>query len=362
MIKKAQNCSFSLILPFNLIYMKKKPSLADIAQSLNVSKTLVSMVLNGRGEENGISKDTREKVIARAKELNYQPNMLARSLRLGKTNTIGLIVSDISNPFFSKIIRAVEDALAEYDYNLIVCSTDEDVEKEVRLIKMLEYKQVDGMIISTSMASETDIRKKIRSGIPFVLIDRYLDNPENPYVGTDNYLGAYRLTSHLINNGYKKIVILSHQPTHLSSLKDRKKGYLQALKDHKINPDDRLIIDVPFKNRDRHVFEAMEHLFSEGEPDAVFCLNNSLSLAFLDFCKQKNINIPGRTGLASFDDIDLFRLLPVTVTSVRQEVTEIGKQAVIKLLQEIRKPGSAEEKRVQIPPILHIRESSQKIS
>lgn len=342
--------------------MKKKTSLADIANSLNVSKTLVSMVLNGRGEANGISKDTQERVLAKAREMNYQPNMLARGLRLGKTHTIGLIVSDISNPFFAKIIRAVEDALSSVNYNLIVCSSDENVDKELELIRMLEYKQVDGMIISTTQPSESDIRETIISGIPYVLVDRYLDDLENPFVGTDNFLGAYRLTEHLIENGYRKIVILSHQPTHLSSLKDRKRGYIQALKDHKIPVDDRLIIDVPFQDRDKHVFSEMEQAFEEFTPDAVFCLNNSLSLAFLDFCKQKKVSIPETTALASFDDIDLFRLLPTTVTSVRQEVKEIGKRAVEKLLTEIDKPGSCEENRIQIPPVLNIRESSRKIS
>ena len=126
----------------------KKVSLADIAMALGVSKTLVSMVLNGKGDENGISKKTQERVTELAEEMNYKPNQFARGLRIGRSNTIGLIVSDISNPFYSRLARSVEDAVSESGFNLMICSSDESEEKEMKHIEMLINKQVDGIILS----------------------------------------------------------------------------------------------------------------------------------------------------------------------------------------------------------------------
>lgn len=340
--------------------MKKKTSLADIAASLNVSKTLVSMVLNGRGEENGISKDTREKVLAKAKELNYRPNMLARGLRLGKTHTVGLIVSDISNPFYAKIIRAVEDALNVYNYNLIVCSSDEDLEKERNLIQMLEYKQVDGMIISTSSPGGDDFTSSISTEIPFVLVDRYLSDIQTHYVCTDNFSGAKDLTAHLLDQGYRDIVVLSHHPLHLSSLHDRKKGIKKAYEEFSLEFKDSNLVDVPFNDRYAYVFKEMERLLQKGKPDAVFCLNNSLSIAFLDYCKQKGIKIPEDIAFASYDEIDLFRLLPVPVTSVMQPVEGIGQKAVDLLFTQINNSEVIPFQELQLEPTLNIRASSKK--
>ncbi|NCD42355.1 MAG: LacI family transcriptional regulator [Bacteroidia bacterium] len=340
--------------------MRKKTSLADIAQSLDVSKTLVSMVLNGHGDSNGISRETQERVLAKAKELNYQPNMLARGLRMGKTNTVGLIVSDISNPFYAKIIRAVEDALSAYSYNLIVCSSDENKKKEIELIQMLEHKQVDGIIISTSQATESELIKLKQPGLPFVLVDRYVRSDNIPFVGTDNYHGAYALANHFLDNGYKKVVILSHKPTHLSTLNDRKKGFLQGLSDRGLSDSEYRIIDVPFTNRHAHVIREMQQLYDLFNPDSVFCLNNSLAIACLDFCKQNNISIPTQLGVASYDEIDLFRLLPTTITSVEQPVQKIGSKAVEILFQHINAQVPIPPVSYQIKPKLNIRESSAK--
>ena len=339
--------------------MKKKTSLADIALSLNVSKTLVSMVLNGRGNKNGINSDTQERVLKKAKELNYQPNMLARSLRLGKTHTVGLIVSDISNEFYSKLIRSVEDALQVFGYNLIVCSSDESIEKELDLIQMLMYKQVDGIIFSTSQSNNLEIQKLQNTGLPFVLVDRYLENIDTHYVVTDNFLGAYNLTKHLIESNFTSIALISHQPAYLSSLNDRKKGYLYALKESKIEIQPGLIIEVPFKDRFTKVQEEMEKLFtSNNKPDAVFTLNNSLAIACLDFCRKKNIQIPTDIALASFDEIDLFRFMHPPLTAVAQPIKEIGSKAVELLMKEVNSNEPIDFQHIKLEPALIIRKSS----
>jgi len=341
--------------------MKKKTSLADIALSLNVSKTLVSMVLNGRGNENGINIDTQQRVLQKAKELNYQPNMLARGLRIGKTHTVGLIVSDISNEFYSKLIRSVEDALQLFGYNLIVCSSDENVEKELDLIQMLMYKQVDGIIFSTSQSNNAEIQKLQNTGLPFVLVDRYLETIDTHYVVTDNFLGAYHLTKHLLESNFTSIALVSHQPAYLSSLNDRKKGYLHALTEAKIEIRPDLIIEVPFKNRFNCVQEEMAKLFSlNKKPDAVFTLNNSLAIACLDFCRNRNIQIPKDMALASFDEIDLFRFMHPPLTAVAQPIKEIGSKAVEILMKEISSNEHIDFQHIKLQPTLIVRESTKR--
>jgi len=165
---------------------KKKISITDIANSLNVSKTLVSMVINNHGNTQGISKATQKRVWEKIKEMNYKPNLIARSLRLGKSNTLGLIVSDISNSFYSKIARNIERYAESKGFNLIISSTDEEISREVRLINMLKDRQVDGLIISSSQIDSSEFDLLNKDNYPFVLIDRYIPSLKSNYVGVDN--------------------------------------------------------------------------------------------------------------------------------------------------------------------------------
>ena len=153
----------------------KKTLLEDIAKELNVSKTLVSMVINGKGDAYGISKKTQEKVLAKAGEMEYTPNVFARALRTGKSHLIGLLVADISNPFYSNIAKYVEKELAAKGYNLMICSTDENLEREEKLISLFaEQHMIDGLIIATTNTSGEFFTKERLRNFPIVFIDRYL--------------------------------------------------------------------------------------------------------------------------------------------------------------------------------------------
>jgi len=202
----------------------KKVSLNDIAKSLSVSKALVSFVLNGQGEEKGISSKTQERVRAKAKDLNYKPNFIARGLRLGKSHTIGLIVADISNKFYAKIAKRIEEVAAENNYHLIICSSDEDPVKELGLIEMLRERQVDGLIISTTQKDTTIFKQLKKEAFPFVLIDRNLPQLQTNYVGVENIKGAYLATQKLLTNNYQKIALLKISPFYLSTIKEREVG------------------------------------------------------------------------------------------------------------------------------------------
>ncbi|MBI5541478.1 MAG: LacI family DNA-binding transcriptional regulator [Bacteroidia bacterium] len=315
----------------------KKVSLADIAMALGVSKTLVSMVLNGKGDENGISKKTQERVMELAEEMNYKPNQFARGLRIGRSNTIGLIVSDISNPFYSRLARSVEDAVSESGYNLMICSSDESEEKEMKLLEMLINKQVDGIILSSTLDSTEHIESLQSENFPFVLIDRVYNDFETNTVVVDNLTGAKEAVEFLINNGHRKIAALVISPAHISTQVDRLEGYKEALKKYSIPINQYYQKVIP---RDE-IYSAINQIFVEWKsdhmmPTAVFVANNQLAIGCLETIRDLGLTIPRDISIVSFDDIDLFKLYSPPITSVIQPINSIARNAVEILLDNIK--------------------------
>ncbi len=315
----------------------KKPKLEDIAIIMGVSKTLVSLVLNGHGDKNGIKKETQEKVIALCKELDYKPNQMARSLRLGKTHTIGLIVADISNSFYAKMARNIEDYCNKYGYNLIICSSDEKDVKEASIIKMLKEKQVDGIILSSTLIDNTEIVALKKENFPFVLVDRYFPEiPDTNYVVIDNYHGAINAVNHFIKLGHKNIAMLSISPAHITSVKDRNRGYSDALKKAGINYDHYLHCQIPFENIEQGVeLEIKKLLTYQQKVTAIFAVNQNIAIAAIKALAKLNIHIPEEISLISFDDLPFFEIMNPTITAVAQPLDLICMNAVKILMNEI---------------------------
>lgn len=338
----------------------KKISIKDIAKSLRVSPTLVSMVLNGKGDENGISPITQKRVRETAARLNYKPNQTARSLRMGRTETIGLIVSDISNPFYAKIAGRIERKAAVQGYNLFVCSTYEDPEKELELIQMMKNRNVDGMIISSSAENIKEIKTLKTENYPFVLIDRDIELADINVVSVDNFKGAFDATQHLIETGRKNIAFLSITPSYISTMKDRKNGYLKALEENELSNRQALMKEIRFDKINNDTEKALTDLLnSELVPDAVFSGNNSITVACLRTFSKMNILIPQDLALVSFDDVDWFEYSNPGITAVAQSVNDIGDNAVDLLLNEIKMKGKSEKKQICLEPDLIKRESSE---
>ncbi|MCF8366895.1 MAG: LacI family transcriptional regulator [Bacteroidales bacterium] len=337
----------------------KKTSITDIAQSLNVSKTLVSLVLNGHGNTKGINQETQKKVRNKARELNYKPNMFARGLRLGVSKTIGVIVADISNKFYSKIAKSIEDIAGQHGYNIIFCSSDENPNKEIDLIKTLRERQVDGLIISTSQ-NNTDTFKLLKNEhFPFVLIDRYIPRINLHYVGVDNKKGAFEATEHLINNGFRKIGFLGILPAHLRTIKDREEGYRAALSKHGIRISSKFIRNIKFDFALDDVHELLiELLHPPNSLNAIFCSNNRIAVACLECLNDMNVRIPQDVGLLSFDDIDLFKFSFPTITSIAQPVEEIGEIAFNIMLEAITNGDNGKWNQIILPVKLMKRKSS----
>jgi LacI family transcriptional regulator len=210
--------------------MEKRVSLKDIAQKVGVSTALVSYVLNNQ-KEGRIGKEVAEKIRVTAKKLNYRPNQLAKSLKTNKTYTIGLIVADIANPFFSTLARIIEDEAEKNNYTVIFASSDEKSDRSQKLIDVLVDRHVDGIIIAPAEGTASQIRQLKKRNVPFVLIDRFFSDLNANYIGVNNYEAAYEATKHIIETGRKRIGMIGFRTT-LPNLEDRRKGFIKALEDH----------------------------------------------------------------------------------------------------------------------------------
>ncbi|MES2567758.1 MAG: LacI family DNA-binding transcriptional regulator [Bacteroidota bacterium] len=320
----------------------KKTLLEDIAKELNVSKTLVSMVINGKGDAYGISKKTQEKVLSKAGEMEYTPNVFARALRTGKSHLIGLLVADISNPFYSHIAKYVEKELAAKGYNLMICSTGENIEREEKLISLFaEQHMIDGLIIATTSTSGGFFKKERLRNFPIVFIDRYLPDIETNYVVANNYQGSFELTDLLIHKGCKNILALNITPSHISSLTERVKGYKDALKKYAIPFKEENLMEISFDNIQNDVrSKLLKRLKSNNKIDAIYTLNNHIATACLNLFNEIGFDA-NKEGIyfASFDDISLFDFVKPNIISVSQPVEQIGIEAANLTLELIDNKG-----------------------
>lgn len=337
----------------------KRVSLADVAESLGVSKTLVSLVINGRGDEKGISKATQKRVHEKVKELNYKPNLFARGLRIGKSHTIGLVIADISNPFYARICRSVEDEAVAKGYNVIICSSDENAERESGLLRMLRERQVDGLIVASTLSDPSEFTDFKKEGFPFVLIDRYFSNLDASSVVVDNKLAAKNAMRHLIESGYQRIACFSISPAYLSTIADRVEGCKEALSE--VSTSYKLIHkEIPFDGIELGVERAVSEII-EGRQraDAIFALNNNIALACLRELRRKGLKIPDHLALLSFDDRESFELCSPAISAIAQPISEIGQSAtelLLKMIDERETPQPS--KQITLDAELIIRSSS----
>lgn len=311
----------------------KKTSLNDIAQQLGVSKTLVSLVLNGKAKEQRISDEVCKKVIELAKELNYRPNQIAKGLRTGKTNTIGLIIADIANPFFGKLGREIEREAALHGYRVMFCSSDEKAENSRQQIEMLQQGQVDGFIISPPAGSESQISSLEKSKTPYVLVDRYFPEIDSNYIVVDNFQAAWEGTMHLVTFGFKRIACVTLS-ARLVNMTQRVDGYKKALLDSGMNVSDELIKILPFSHEKDDVFQAVKELISiQNNPvDAILFTTSKIGVMGLECIHSLDLKIPDDIAVVSFDDPDAYKISQPPVSAIAQPLKEIGSQAVKVLL------------------------------
>jgi LacI family transcriptional regulator len=337
---------------------KRKPSINDLAKKLKISKTTVSFILNGKAKEKRISDELVGKVQKEALKLGYQPNQFARGLRTGRTSIIGLMVEDISNPFFASIAKIIEDKVYLNGYKIIYCSTENDTNRGREFLNMFTTLGVDGCIIAPTMGMETDIAAMVAKGKPIVLFDRKFGNKGTDTVMVDNKQGMYKAVEHLIERGFKNIALVAlafDKP----EKEDRIIGYRKAITDYKMVS---YVYPLPFKANYQGYVEDIQKILSENKKlDAIIFSTNYLGVAGLEAVNKLNLKIPKDIAVVSFDDNDLFRINKPAISVVAQPIEEIAKTVIDTLLAKLQNSTArkkAAAKTITLSTSLIVRESS----
>lgn len=323
----------------------KKVSLKDISLELGVSKSLVSFVMNGKAKEMRVSDVMAEKILAKALEMGYKANPMAQALRTGKSNTIGLIVADISNQFYSKIARSIEDEAIEHGYHVIFGSSDEDDKKSSELVQLFYDQKVDGLIISPAKGDRKNILKLQKSGFPIVLLDRYFMDNESNVVVVNNITGSYEIVKRLIENGNKKIGYVTHN-TKSSVVKFRYQGYIKALAEFGLKLDSKIIKEVAHNSNENEIQLAVKDLVEHHDLDAIFFFNNNLAIEGGKIIRAYNKGEVQNIEIGSFDSSRYLDLLDVPYVSAVQQVEELGKVAMRLLLEQINSEVQLNKKEI----------------
>ncbi|GAB3505397.1 substrate-binding domain-containing protein [Spirosoma knui] len=314
----------------------KKTSLKDIAQQAGVSIALVSYVLNGKEKESRVGQEIAIKIRQIAEELNYRPNHLAKSLRSGKTHTIGLIIADISNPFFANIARVVEDEAKHYGYTVIIGSSDESAAKSRDLLNVLINRQVDGFIIVSSEGSEEQIHFLKDKNVPFVLLDRYFPDISTDFVSTDHYKAAYDAGTHLIGNGYQRIGMIAYE-SEMFHMKERIRGYTESLTDNGIVVQKDWLKKVRINDIDGGVKVALKAMLAaDPAVDAIVFATYSLAINGLKRINELKLNVPTDLAIVSFGQAEVFELYYCPITYVKQPIVRLGQTAVEVLVNKMK--------------------------
>lgn len=304
-------------------------TIKDIARQANVSTTTVSRVINNKPD---VSDSTKEKIQKIINKNNYQPNNIARGLVLKKTKTIGLIIPDISNPFFPEIIKGVEHKTKDYGYSVIICDTENQIKQEKSSIDLLINNRVDGIIMSLSSESVMDLNTIKKSNLSIVQLDRNIPELKYPMVSVDNKLSAYKATEYLINLGHKKVGHVTGDLNTKPAI-DRLKGYKEALKDNNINFIDKLVINGNYSKKSGYT--AMKKMLKNENPTAVFFANDLMALGAYEVLDENELKIPDDISIIGHDDIDVSSLVQPKLTTMRQPKNKLGKIAAKILLDLI---------------------------
>ncbi|EOV9527127.1 LacI family DNA-binding transcriptional regulator [Bacillus cytotoxicus] len=332
-----------------------KTTIYDVAKEAGVSIATVSKVVNGTGK---ISEKTKKHVLEVMDRLHYQPSVVASALTGKKTHTIGLLVPDIANPFFSEVARALEDSAEEKGFNVIMCSTDNNDEKGKKYISLLLRKRVDGLIIATSFQDTTHIKKLVEKHIPVVLFSTDIPALSVDMVSVDDYKAAFQAMDYLLSLGHKRIGLIAEQTT---SSKYRIQGYKDALEAAGVNVDENLIhyTEAATIQNGKQITKL---LFEEKDrPTAIFACNDILAAGVMQGAKEEGIRIPTELSIIGFDNTILADICYPPLTTIAQPIQEMAEQTTSLLIQQIEHKDKPKQ-RILLVPELMIRESTTKMS
>jgi LacI family transcriptional regulator len=337
-----------------------RTTIKDIANYTGFSVTTISLVLNGKADK--IPKSTKDIIFDAVEKLNYRPNQIAVGLVKKRTKTIGLVISDVSNVFFSNLAKGVEDECRRNGWNLILCNTNDLHKRDLEYIQVLADKGVDGILFCMSLDSDkkralesVDLMKKLK--VPFVMIDRFLEEVDCCSVIVNHRSGGYAATKHLLELGHRNIACVAG-PLALEDSQHRLKGYKEALEEFGVSYDPDLVYEG---NYDRESGgEAVEYILGLSKKvTAIFSFNDMSAYGVYNRLKRHNYYIPRDMSLVGYDDIFFSEILDVPLTSVSQPVYDMGVEAVLQIISEIDS-GVNSKKCITFQPKLTVRESTQR--
>lgn len=343
---------------------RKKATLSDIAATTGVAPMTVSRVVNGTGY---VSDRTREKVMTAVKEMNYRRNGLARNLKRQRTETVGLVLGDISNPYSTELANAARESLSARGYNLFICISEHSAKEDITAFESLVDHNVEGIIVATRSNTEGDehLREIVESNMPVIVVGRDFHHESVDSVSADNLTGGFEATRHLIDLGHRRIGFIGAGLNNKGNLK-RLQGYLNALEDHGIEIDERLVTgrreavsEVPGYSTERMGYEGMRRLLSlPNRPTAVFARNDFTAVGAMTAIKEAGLSIPQDIAIVGFDDIPLAVHTVPALTTVRQPMRLQGQLAAEMLLRRIGSDDAVERSERVLNCELIIREST----
>ncbi|NWG16492.1 MAG: LacI family DNA-binding transcriptional regulator [Chloroflexi bacterium] len=327
-------------------------TIGDVAKRAGVSTMTVSRVINNSGY---ISQETRERVERAIAELGYVPNALARSLRFKRTKTIALILTDITNPFFTTLARGIEDAASEQGFSVIFCNTDESKDEEAEYLSVVAQKQVDGVLLVPASSSAESVAFLRERGIPCVVLDRRVPDSAVDTVRGDSEAGAHQLTRHLLELGHRRIALLNG-PAAVSTAADRLAGYRRALDEAGLGSAARVYEGAYTMESGYRM--ALQLLADVPRPTALFAANNFIAIGALRALREAGLRVPDEISLAAFDDLPAAIMIEPFFTVVGQPAYEMGQQATWLLLNRLAGQGPTEPQEIVLPAQLIVRQSS----
>jgi len=333
-------------------------NIKQLAKALNLSTSTVSRAFRDNSD---ISKETKDRILSKAKEFNYQPNHYASNLREQRSKTIAVIVPELANNFFSQAIRGIEQVARAKGYHILIYATDDDYEKEVSFIRHLHNGRADGIIMSVSGEANDHnyLNELSHKRLPLVFFDRVYEDIVTPRVITNDYDSSFSATQHLIKQGCKKIAYLVINKN-LSIGKFRMQGYIDALKKHQIPYDDQLVVDCTNSYTKNNVI--LKRMLQELKPDGVFTSVERLAFATYYACYDLEISVPEQLKVIGFSSLEIAPLLNPSLTTVTQPATQIGTEAVNLLFRMLEHPETVDQsEKIVLNSKLIKRRSTEKI-
>lgn len=333
--------------------LNMKPTIYDVAKEAGVSIATVSKVINNTGR---IGEKTKKNVLKAMETLNYYPSIVASALTGKKTKTIGLLVPDISNPFFAEIARSIEDRSHEIGFSVVICSTDNNKEKEKKYVSLLIRKSVDGFILSSGFENLDLVQQLSDQDIPIALLATDIPSLSITTVSVDDFKGGYEATKHLLSLKHRKISIIAE---HARSSIQRINGFKEALAESGINFEEKSLVktSATIENGKK---VGLKLLRLKERPTAIFACNDLLAIGVIHAAKEVGINIPDELSVVGFDNTILSTITEPRLTTISQPIQDMGAKVIDMLIEEIEKETTLKQKMLFWPELI-VRESTSEL-